>query len=168
MLGFVGVRKSLTKRLSALLDWPMRITSSRRYPTVTTRKLVKRDLCSLEGKSSASQLLVPVSLHRRGLYMLLSRSAPILSVLLNPLLLLLDEATNALDSESERLVQEALDRLMVGRTSVVVAHRLSTVQRAGQICVLHKGTIAERGTHETLIQLGGLYATLAQQQQLFA
>jgi subfamily B ATP-binding cassette protein MsbA len=79
------------------------------------------------------------------------------AVLKDPRILILDEATSALDSESERLVQEALDRLMQGRTTLVVAHRLSTVQRAGRILVLNKGRIVEQGDHASLIARRGLY-----------
>ncbi|MFO0775636.1 MAG: ABC transporter ATP-binding protein [Nitrospiraceae bacterium] len=79
------------------------------------------------------------------------------AILKNPRILLLDEATSALDTESERLVQEALDRLMRGRTTFVVAHRLTTVQRADQILVFDKGGIVERGTHNELLAQQGLY-----------
>lgn len=79
------------------------------------------------------------------------------ALLKNPRILLLDEATSALDTESERLVQEALDRLMRGRTTFVVAHRLTTVQRADQILVFDKGGIVERGTHNALLAQQGLY-----------
>lgn len=84
------------------------------------------------------------------------------ALLKNPRILILDEATSSLDSESERLVQEALDRLMKGRTSVVIAHRLSTVRRADTIFVIDKGSIVESGTHEELIKIkGGLYSHLS-------
>jgi ATP-binding cassette subfamily B protein len=87
------------------------------------------------------------------------------AILANPAVLLLDEATSSLDSESERLVQEALDELMRGRTSLIVAHRLSTVRDADQILVLNEGTIVQRGTHESLIaEENGLYRMLAQLQ----
>jgi ATP-binding cassette, subfamily B, bacterial MsbA len=79
------------------------------------------------------------------------------ALLKNPKILLLDEATSALDAESERLVQEALDRLMAGRTTFVVAHRLTTIQRASRILVLNKGRIVEEGTHASLMECGGLY-----------
>ncbi|TKB76215.1 MAG: ABC transporter ATP-binding protein, partial [Nitrospira sp.] len=79
------------------------------------------------------------------------------AVLKNPRILMLDEATSALDSESERLVQEALDRLMKGRTTFVVAHRLTTIQGADRIVVLNKGQIAETGTHVALMEQRGLY-----------
>ncbi|MGZ3581555.1 MAG: ABC transporter ATP-binding protein, partial [Ktedonobacterales bacterium] len=82
------------------------------------------------------------------------------AVLRNPRILLLDEATASLDNESEALVQEALNRLMQGRTALVVAHRLTTVERADMILVLDGGQIVERGTHEELLQLGGLYARM--------
>lgn len=82
------------------------------------------------------------------------------AILKDPQLLILDEATSALDTESEKVVQAALDRLMVGRTSFVIAHRLSTIFNADQIYVIEKGHIRERGTHEELLKLGGLYSSL--------
>lgn len=82
------------------------------------------------------------------------------AILKNPAILILDEATSALDNESEKVVQEALDRLMVGRTSFVIAHRLSTIQNADQILVLDHGRIVERGRHEDLMALHGLYYEL--------
>lgn len=82
------------------------------------------------------------------------------AILKNPQVLILDEATSALDAESEVLVQEALDKLMLGRTSFVIAHRLSTVQRADLILVMDKGRIVERGKHKDLIRTGGLYSKL--------
>ena len=82
------------------------------------------------------------------------------AILKNPRILLLDEATSSLDSESEGLVQEALERLMVGRTTVIIAHRLSTVQKANRIAVLDQGRLVELGTHEDLLALEGLYAKL--------
>lgn len=86
------------------------------------------------------------------------------AILKSPRVLILDEATSALDSESEALVQEALDKLMLGRTSFVIAHRLSTVQRADMILVMERGRITERGTHSQLIRSGGLYSKLYQVQ----
>ena len=86
------------------------------------------------------------------------------AILKNPRILILDEATSALDTESEKLVQQALDKLMVGRTSFVIAHRLSTVQQADRIVVLAKGKIAEQGTHSELLVKGGLYSKLYQVQ----
>ena len=82
------------------------------------------------------------------------------AILKNPRILILDEATSAIDTESERIVQEALDRLMVGRTSFVIAHRLSTIQNAAKIIVLDKGSIVEEGTHQQLMAKHGLYAHL--------
>jgi ATP-binding cassette subfamily B protein len=86
------------------------------------------------------------------------------ALLKNPPLLLLDEATSALDAESERLVQSALDAAMVGRTTLVIAHRLATVQRATRIIVMDHGRIVETGTHAQLVAAGGLYARLAAMQ----
>ncbi len=87
------------------------------------------------------------------------------AVLKNPSILILDEATSSLDSESERLVQEALDKLMVGRTSIVIAHRLSTIKNADKIVVLHKGEVTESGTHKELItNENGLYYKLSKMQ----
>jgi subfamily B ATP-binding cassette protein MsbA len=86
------------------------------------------------------------------------------AILKDPRILILDEATSALDTESEKLVQQALDKLMIGRTSFVIAHRLSTVQRADMIVVLDKGRIVEQGTHSELLASGGLYSTLYQVQ----
>ena len=82
------------------------------------------------------------------------------AILKNPRILILDEATSALDAESERLVQDALDKLMVGRTTFVIAHRLSTIQRADRILVLEKGRMAECGSHAELLDAGGLYCKL--------
>jgi ATP-binding cassette subfamily B protein len=83
------------------------------------------------------------------------------ALLKNPPLLLLDEATSALDAESERLVQRALEAAMVGRTTLIIAHRLATVQRADRILVMEDGRIVETGTHASLVALGGIYANLA-------
>ena len=86
------------------------------------------------------------------------------AILKDPRILVLDEATSALDTESERVVQEALNRLMVGRTSIIIAHRLSTIKNADRILVLDKGKLAEDGTHEELMAKNGLYAHLYQIQ----
>jgi len=82
------------------------------------------------------------------------------AILKNPRILILDEATSALDTESEKLVQDALDKLMVGRTSFVIAHRLSTILQADMIIVMEKGQIVEQGSHEELLKLDGLYSGL--------
>jgi ATP-binding cassette subfamily B protein len=86
------------------------------------------------------------------------------AILRNPSVLLLDEATSALDAESERLVQEALERLMAGRTTIVIAHRLATVLKADRIAVMERGRIVDEGTHASLVAAGGLYARLAKLQ----
>jgi subfamily B ATP-binding cassette protein MsbA len=82
------------------------------------------------------------------------------AILKNPRILILDEATSALDTESEKIVQAALDKLMVGRTSFVIAHRLSTIFNADQIFVIDNGHVKEHGTHEELLKLDGLYSYL--------
>ena len=88
------------------------------------------------------------------------------AILKNPPILILDEATSALDTESERLVQDALERLMKSRTTIAIAHRLSTIKNANEIYVLHEGKIVERGTHDQLITLGGYYKKLNDMQAL--
>src|SRR5690606_25474980 len=88
------------------------------------------------------------------------------AVLANPPIMLLDEATSALDTESEKLVQMALNNLMKNRTSIVIAHRLSTIQHADQIIVIQNGRIIERGTHDALIDQSGLYRKLTEIQKV--
>lgn len=88
------------------------------------------------------------------------------AILKNPPILILDEATSALDTESERLVQDALEKLMKTRTTVAVAHRLSTIKHADEICILHEGKIVERGTHDELIRKDGYYKKLHDMQQV--
>ncbi|MDR1091790.1 MAG: ABC transporter ATP-binding protein/permease [Prevotella sp.] len=87
------------------------------------------------------------------------------AILKNPQILILDEATSALDTESERLVQDALDRLMQNRTTLVIAHRLSTIKNADEICVMHEGQVVERGHHDELFELNGYYRKLCDMQQ---
>ena len=88
------------------------------------------------------------------------------AILKNPPILILDEATSALDTESEKLVQEALDRLTGTRTTIAIAHRLSTIKNADEICVMHEGRIVERGQHEELLALNGYYKKLNDMQAL--
>jgi ATP-binding cassette subfamily B protein len=85
-------------------------------------------------------------------------------ILKNPRILVLDEATSSLDSESESLIQDALKRVMAGRTSIVIAHRLSTILAADLILVMDRGKIVERGTHDDLLATGGLYSQLYETQ----
>ena len=87
------------------------------------------------------------------------------AILKNPPILILDEATSALDTESERLVQDALERLMKSRTTIAIAHRLSTIRHADEICVLHQGEIVEQGTHEELLNKNGYYKRLNDMQK---
>jgi subfamily B ATP-binding cassette protein MsbA len=88
------------------------------------------------------------------------------AVLKNPPILILDEATSSLDTESERLVQDTINKMMENRTSIVIAHRLSTVRHADEIVVLQKGKIVERGTHEELIAYNGFYKKLVDMQEV--
>ena len=84
----------------------------------------------------------------------------------NPPILILDEATSSLDTESERLVQDAINNMMQNRTSIVIAHRLSTIRHADEIVVLQKGKIVERGNHEQLMEQGGFYKKLVDMQEV--
>ena len=86
--------------------------------------------------------------------------------MIQPRILILDEATSALDSESERRVQEALDRAMQGRTVLCIAHRLSTVRNAANVVVMDRGEVVQQGSHEELLRQEGLYRRLVEQQQL--
>ena len=88
------------------------------------------------------------------------------AVLKNPPILILDEATSSLDTESERLVQDAINNLMNNRTSIVIAHRLSTIRHADEIIVLQKGKIVERGNHELLLEKNGFYRKLVEMQEV--
>ena len=88
------------------------------------------------------------------------------ALLYNPAILILDEATSSIDTESERLIEKAIDTLIQGRTSIVIAHRLSTIAHADQILVIDKGEIVERGTHEELVEKHGLYFDLFERQNL--
>lgn len=82
----------------------------------------------------------------------------------DPRILILDEATSSVDTHSEILIQQAIEKLMEGRTSIIIAHRLSTIQKCDKIIVMHKGEIRETGTHQQLLELGGIYSKLYQLQ----
>ena len=86
------------------------------------------------------------------------------AILKDPAVLVLDEATSNLDTESERLIEDAMEKLLVGRTTLIIAHRLSTVRRADRLVVVDRGRIVEQGTHAALLARGGLYARLYQRQ----
>ena len=88
------------------------------------------------------------------------------AILKNPPILILDEATSALDTESERMVQDALEKLMKNRTTITIANQLSTIRNADEICVLHEGRIVERGKHEDLLAMDGYYKKLCDMQQM--
>ena len=88
------------------------------------------------------------------------------AIVKNPPILILDEATSSLDTESERLVQDAINNMMENRTSIVIAHRLSTIRHADEIIVLQKGEIVERGTHDELLEKGGYYHKLVMMQEV--
>ena len=88
------------------------------------------------------------------------------AVLKNPPILILDEATSSLDTESERLVQDAINHMMLNRTSIVIAHRLSTIRHADEIVVLQQGEIVERGNHDELMEKGGIYRKLVDMQEV--
>src|SRR5690606_14986125 len=88
------------------------------------------------------------------------------AILKNPPILILDEATSALDTESERLVQDAINKMMQNRTSIVIAHRLSTIRHADEIIVMQKGQIVERGSHEELLAANGTYFRLVEMQEV--
>ncbi len=86
------------------------------------------------------------------------------AILKDPAILILDEATSSLDTESEQLIEDALSKLLVGRTTLIIAHRLSTVRRADRLVVMNRGRVVEDGSHAELLALGGLYARLYQRQ----
>lgn len=114
--------------------------------------------------SGGQKVLLISTVSPQSLIFLQQRVAIARAILCNPKVMLLDEATSALDSESEKLVQEALERVMQGRTTIVIAHRLSTIMDADIIAVMKGGQIVERGTHAELLDQGGIYCNLVRRQ----
>lgn len=114
--------------------------------------------------SGGQKVLLISNVSPQSLICLQQRVAIARAILCNPKVMLLDEATSALDSESEKLVQEALERVMQGRTTIVIAHRLSTIMDADIIAVMKGGQIVERGTHAELLDQGGIYCNLVRRQ----
>ena len=133
-----------------------RIVLSRWAMVSTVRPFINRSRASMTSRSdSVSRAAVGSSRIRIGLLRMMARA-----IIRNNPILILDEPTAALDTESERLVIEALERLMKGRTVLTIAHRLSTIRDADKIIVLKDGVVAEQGTHDQLLALGGTYAEL--------
>ena len=166
--------KALARRVSFL-------PQQRAVPDITAKTLVSHGRYPYLGfsrtLSNEDRAVIQNALKTAGVSAFADRRLPMLSggerqrvsiaraILKNPPILILDEATSALDTESERLVQEALENLMKNRTTLVIAHRLSTIKDADLICVMHDGEIVESGRHEELIKLNGYYKHLVDMQQ---
>ena len=137
--------------------------------TPTSASLVRLQIHAMKFCISWPEIILSLQVGERGVQLSggqKQRIAISRAILKNPSILLLDEATSALDAESEKSVQEALDPVMVGRTTVVVAHRLSTIRKADIIAVVQNGKIVESGNHQTLISKeGGVYSALVKLQE---
>ena len=157
-IGTVFQAYNLFPHLTALQNITLPLEKVHGHSAVQARETAMQILTRLQLESHARKRPAELSGGQR------QRIAIARAILADPCILLLDEATSALDSESERLVNEALERLMHGRTSLVIAHRLSTVRHADRILVFNRGRIVESGTHDELLEQAGTYRFLVETQ----